>query len=172
MATDVVVDLQVIGLTSTGEPVEYELVHEKVYEPDATEYTGKADICTMYFDALPEQIPLMDEVVRIVTEAMVENVIANDGTMLRLRIYSAKGEWYNSKWKVEATIHGSPFPWAIVIPLIVIAVIALSFVLISWNVKEMDWTGKAVIGLGLGIILLLLLFAMAGKGKKVKKTGG
>ena len=93
MAYEVSVDLQVIGLPEGEEPVTYELVYEKLYEPEASTYAGEAEEATIYFDGFPEQIPGLDLVTEKVTAAVVEHILANDGTMLRLRIYRGTGEW-------------------------------------------------------------------------------
>lgn len=163
---------QALYLEGAGVPaeIEYELVHEKLYEPEASEYVGKAEECTMFFDALPEQLPGMDTLTRIITEAIVENIVLHDGVMLRIRIYNAKGEWYNSKWKVEAAVHSSPFPWAVVIPLILVAVIVIGLTLISHNVKDLDWGKAALVGLGAGLLILLIAAALGGRKKKKKEA--
>ncbi len=168
MAYEVSVDLQVVGLPEGEEPVTYELVHEQLYEPEASTYVGKAEEATLYFDGFPEQIPGLDLVTEKVTEAVVEHILANDGTMLRLRIYRGAGAWYNSKWKVVFAIHASPFPWAIVIPLIVALLILIGLAYIAHSVKTMDWGEKAIFGGAMGIVLILLVLALAG-GAKVKK---
>ncbi|MBA7523837.1 hypothetical protein ES705_15971 [subsurface metagenome] len=164
--TDVSVDLQVVGLPEGEEPVEYELVHEELYEPEASTYVGTAEEVTIYFDALPEQIPGLDLITQKVLEAVASNIIANDGVMLRLQIYRGKGAWYNSKWKVAAAIHSSPFAWAVVIPLIVVLLIVIGFAYITHQVKTMDWGEKAIFG-GIGILLILILLAGAFGGKKI-----
>ncbi|MBA7606774.1 hypothetical protein ES703_13924 [subsurface metagenome] len=148
--------------------VTYELVYEKLYEPEASTYAGKAEEATIYFDSLPEQIPGLDFITQKVLAAVAPNIINNGGTMLRLRIYQGKGEWYNAKWKVAAAIHSSPFPWAVVIPLIVALLIVISFAYITHQVKSMDWGEKAIVG-GIGILVILLILAMAAGGKVEKK---
>ncbi|MBA7631801.1 hypothetical protein ES703_39337 [subsurface metagenome] len=153
------------------EPVVYELVHEHLYEPAASAYNGQAEVATLYFDAPPEQIPGLDLIITTVMEAMAEPIIANDGTMLRLKIWRATGEWYNSKWKVEAVIHASPFPWAIVIPLIIALLIVIGFAYITHQVKTMSWGAQAVMGMGIGLLILIVIAAMAFGGKK-KVEGG
>ena len=164
--TDVSVDLQVVGLPEAEEPVTYDLVYEELYEPEASTYVGKAEEATIYFDAFPEQIPGLDLITQKITEAVVEKILANDGTMLRLQIYRGTGAWYNSKWKVAFAIHSTPFPWAVVIPLIVALLIVIGFAYITHSVKDMDWGEKAIVGLGLGIVLILLILALAGGVKK------
>ena len=72
----------------------------------------------------------------------------------------------NSKWKVAFAIHSTPFPWAVVIPLIVALLIVIGFAYITHQVKTMDWGEKAIVG-GLGILLIVILVAMAVGGKKV-----
>ena len=167
--TEVSVDLQVVGLTEQGEPVTYELVFEELYEPEASTYAGKAEEATIYFDGLPEQIPGLDLITEKVTQAVVENILAHGGTMLRLQIYRGTGQWYNSKWKVVCAIHASPFPWAIVVPLIIGLLIVIGFAYMTHQVKDMDWGEKAIMGLGLGIALILLVLAIAGGAKAKKK---
>ncbi|MBA7642641.1 hypothetical protein ES703_50341 [subsurface metagenome] len=169
MAYEVSVDLQVFGLPEE-KPVTYELVYEELYEPEASTYVGKAEEATLYFDGFPEQIPGLDLVTQKVTEAVVEQVLASDGTMLRLRIYRGTGEWYNSKWKVAFAIHSSPFPWAVVIPLIVALLIVIGLAYITHQVKDMDWGEKAIVGMGLAAVLILLVIALAGRPTK-KKPG-
>jgi hypothetical protein len=164
--TDVSVDLQVVGLPEGEEPVDYELVYEELYEPEASTYVGTAEEVTIYFDALPEQIPGLDLITQRVLEAVAPNIIDNGGVMLRLQIFRGKGEWYNSKWKVAAAIHSSPFPWAVVIPLIIVLLVVIGFAYITHQVKSMDWGEKALIG-GLGILLVVFLVAMALGGKKI-----
>jgi len=122
--------------------VEYELVYEKLYEPEASTYKGKTDVCTMYFNSLPEQIPGINIITETISRVVAEQIIAEGGTILRLRIYNAKGEWYNSRWKIEVAVHGSPFAWAVVIPLIIILLIVIGFAYIMHKVEEIDW-GKA-----------------------------
>lgn len=168
MVTPVSVDLQVVGLPEGPEPVTYELVHDQLYEPEASTYVGKAEEATIYFDGFPEQIPGLDLVTEKVAAAVVEHVLANDGTMLRLKIYRGTGTWFNSKWKVAFTIHASPFPWAVVIPLIVVLLIVIGLAYITHSVKDMDWGEKAIVGMGLGIALILLVLALAG-GQRAKK---
>lgn len=158
------VDLEVTGKAEAE--VTYELVYEKRYEPQASTYVGKAEEATMYFDSLPEQIPGLDFITEQVLAAVVPNIINNGGTMLRLRIYRGKGEGYNSKWKVACAIHASPFPWAVVIPLIVVLLIVIGFAYITHQVKTMDWGEKAIMG-GIGILLILILLAGAFGGKKL-----
>ncbi len=164
------VDLEVTGKAEAE--VTYELVYEKRYEPDASTYVGKAEEATMYFDSLPEQIPGLDFIIQKVLAAVVPAIVNNGGTMLRLRIYRGKGEWYNAKWKVACAIHSSPFPWAVVIPLIVVLLIVIGFAYITHQVKTMDWGEKAIMG-GIGILLILILLAGAFGGKKLaeKKKG-
>jgi len=170
MPTDVVVSLEVVGVAEGVEPepgVEYEKVFEKLYEPEATTYVGKAEVATIYFNAPPEQLPLLDEVVTAITEAVAEHIIANQGSLLKLVIYRGAGAWYNSKWKVEITAHGSPIAWAIIIPFICAALIAIAFAFTSYQVKDMDWGARLAVGAGLGIVLLLVLLA-SGQRRKEK----
>ncbi|MBA7606756.1 hypothetical protein ES703_13906 [subsurface metagenome] len=158
------VDLEVSGKAEAE--VTYELVYEKLYEPEASTYAGKAEEATMYFDSLPEQIPGLDFITEKVLAAVAPVIIDNGGTMLRLQIYRGKGEWYNSKWKVAAAMHASPFPWAVVIPLVVALLIVIGFAYITHQVKTMDWGEKAIIA-GMGILLVLVLLAGAFGGKKI-----
>ena len=175
MPTDVLVNLEVVGVAEVVEPepgVEYENVFEKLYEPEASTYVGKAGVATIYFNAPPEQLPLMDAIVPTITKAVAEHIIANQGSLLKLVIYRATGAWYNSKWKVEITAHGSPFAWSIVIPFICLALIAIAFAFISYQVKDMEWgVGAALgvgLGVGLGLVILLVLFAAGGTPRKEK----
>ncbi|MBA7526223.1 hypothetical protein ES705_18384 [subsurface metagenome] len=160
------VDLELIGKAEAE--VTYELVHEKLYEPEASTYAGAAEEVSIYFDSLPEEIPGLDFIIQKVLAAVAPNILASGGTMLRLRIYRGKGEWYNSKWKITAAIHASPFPWAVVIPLIVALLIVIGFAYITHQVKTMDWGEKAIVG-GIGILLVLVLVAGALGGKKLAK---
>jgi len=136
--------------------VEYELVFEKLYEPEASRYVGKAETCTMYFSSLPEQIPGMSTITETVARVISEQIIAREGTILKLEIFNAKGEWYNSRWKIEATVHSSPFPWAIVVPLIIALLIVIGFAYITHEVKEIDW-GKA----GIPVVAIIAGIAAA-----------
>ena len=158
------VDLEVTDKAEAE--VTYELVYEKLYEPEASTYAGKAEEASIYFDSLPEQIPGLDFITEKVLAAVAPSIINDGGTMLRLRIYRAKGEWYNSKWKVVAAIHSSPFAWAVVIPLIIVLLIVIGFSYITHQVKTMDWGEKAIMG-GIGILLILVLLAGALGGKKI-----
>ena len=104
----------VLTVTGGNEKLDFELVHEHIYQPEASNYAGEADVCIMEFTSIPEEIPGLDTVVRKISEVMAQKIEdeTEEGHLLRLRIYRAKAEWYNSRWRVEVTIHASPFPWA------------------------------------------------------------
>jgi len=144
------------------EEVEYSLVLDKLYEPEASTYVGEAEVATLYFDAVPGELPGWPAIVEKISEAVAENIVAEDGTLLRLRIYRGKAEWYLTKWKVEVVMHASPFPWAIVIPLIVILLIVIGFAYITQKLTTMDW-GKAAAAIP-AVAIILGVAAVAGTG--------
>lgn len=165
--------LTVDGLTETGDAVVYEKIYSKRYEPEATAYTGKAEVCTIHFKSLPEQLPLDSVIIGTIEKVVAEKIAEQqEGKLLAIDIYRATGEWFNSYWKVDVTLHASPFAWGVVIPLIIVLLIVIGLVYLAHEVKEIDWTGQVAIGAGIGLAILVIvaMVALSSSGKGGKKS--
>jgi protein-S-isoprenylcysteine O-methyltransferase Ste14 len=87
-------------------------------------------------------------------DALANSAAANGGTMVYSEIYYDPGEWYESKWLVKGTAHGSPVPWAAIViaALVVIGIGIIAYII--HDVKNTTWFGPVAIAGGIGLAAL------------------
>jgi hypothetical protein len=132
----------------------YQLVLDKRYEPEASQYRGPAEQLTVELIGPPEQILPVTWAAQIAGWITTE-VVARDGTPLAVKVWADIMPTWLTKYKVEYTAHASPLPWVAIIAAIAAIAFALGFVLGKWGVKGIQW------GLGIGAFLLILLAIIA-----------
>jgi len=117
-------------------------------------YLGSCEECTFEFSAPPEQIPGMEWIVDQIVKSLKEAVRSEKGEVLYIKVYHDPAEWYRSKWLVAITAHGSPLPWAVIIPL---ALVLIAIIIIAWIIRKVGtkwWFGPVTIVAAGGLAVL------------------
>jgi len=123
---------------------------------------GQAEEATFDVTLPPEELPGVSWFADRITTALVEEV-TGAGQILETKVYFDPASWYDCKYRVIATGHASPLPWAAII-LAALAVVGLA--IIAWilhSVESKPWLGLGLVGLGVGAAAL-------GVGYLVKST--
>lgn len=131
---------------------EWELRHEEK-TGHSWWYLGGAEECTFEFAAPPEQIPGVEWMVGKLCDA-IKAEVEKEGHVLKYQIYLDRAEWYESRWKVAITAHGSPIWWVGIIIAIIAALALAGIIVISYtllHLKDTYWLGPAAIGIGVGV---------------------
>jgi len=171
-------DTKTITLTPTEAPPippEYELVQHTEY-PAAKTFVGVASQCTFTFKLTPEQIPGTGWLGIKVATALADRIADKGSEMLDLKIYEDTTPMLWTNYIVIATcIETSPFPWAVVIPLVLAVLFIVAITFLIKEVKTIDW-GKAAAAIPILAILLgvgvLAAVGIAAATRKKKKKGG
>jgi len=155
----------------TGEiPPEYELVYEYEY-PEAKTYVGKAEECTATLTIpLPDQFFPNNWVIDKIADSFADEIAKEGGQMLDVKIYEDATPTWQTNYRIVATAHASPFPWAVVIPLVLAIILVVAFINLVIQFKEIDWGevppaipwailalagGLAILGIGGAVALTL-----------------
>lgn len=144
----------------------YELV-KRTTTPQGLFYIGQAEQATFDVTLPPEELPGMSWFADRITGALVE-AAAGEGTVLDTKVYFDTASWYDCRYRIVATVHASPFPWAAVI---IAALVVVGIFIIAWilhDVKETPWLGIGLLGVGLGVGA----FGIAHLIKSTRKEGG
>jgi len=152
-----------ITLTPAEVPIpEYKLVQHTEY-PRGKTFVGTASQCTFTFKLFPEQIPGAGWLGIKVATAFADKVVDKGSEMLDLKIYEDTSPMLWTNYMVIATcIETSPFPWAVVIPLILAILFIVAITFLIKEVKTIDW-GKPVAAIPV-LAILLGVGALAGIG--------
>ena len=134
-----VLDEKTVGLTAAPPAVAWELVYQHEY-PRGKTYVGKAEECTATLTIpLPEQLFPNSWVIEKIADTFAEEVAKEGGEMLDIKIYEDATPTWETNYKIVATAHASPFPWAVVIPLILAIILVIAFIKLVIEFKEIDW---------------------------------
>lgn len=115
-------------------------------------YLGSCEECTFEFSAPPEEIPGVNWMVDRIVESFKKTIKSE--RVLYTKVYYDPAEWYRSKWLVVITAHGSPVPWAVIIPL---ALALIAVLIIAWIIHKVSgkwWFGPATIAVAGGVAAL------------------
>ena len=162
-------------------PQGYKLVQSTLY-PEGKTYKGKAERCTFQFKLTPEQIPGTTWIGKKLADSFAGEVEKQGGKMLELKVYENVVPTFWTEYLVIATareaplsplLRAFPFPWTIVIALVLVAVILIALIFVIREIKTVDWStpGGVLIG-GLGILaaaggaVLVIGAIAAASGKK------
>lgn len=141
-------DSRTVSLTPTEVPPGYKLIQHTEY-PSGKTFVGTASQCTFEFKLTPEQIPGTSWLGIKIANAFADKVKDQGSEMLDLKIYEDTTPMFWTDYRVIATcIETSPFPWAIVIVLVlaILFVVAITFVI--KEIKTLPW-GKAAFPIAL-----------------------
>ena len=161
-----------IEVTEAPPPPEWKLVYEHKY-PQGETYVGKAEECiTILSIPLPDQLFAASWVTGKIVDTFTEEMAKEGGEMLDIKIYEDTTPTWSTNYKVVAVAHASPFPWAVVIPLILLILLVVSFIILVVQFKEIDW-GEIPTAIPWAILALAGGFAVVGVGVAVAlATGG
>ncbi|TET41949.1 MAG: hypothetical protein E3J60_03465 [Dehalococcoidia bacterium] len=129
-------------------------------------FIGQAEEATFDVTLPPEELPGISWFADQVTAALVEGA-KGEGQVLETIVYFDTASWWNCKYRVIATGHGSPIAWATVIA---IALVVIGIAIIAWmlhSVESKPWLGIGLVGLGVGAAAL----GIAALVKSTKKEG-
>ncbi len=119
----------------------FELMYQHEY-PEGKTYAGKAEECTSTFTVpLPDQLFPNNWVVAKIAATFADEVAKEGGVMLDIKIYQDSTPLWQTNYKVVATAHASPFPWVVVIPLILVILLVVAITMLVIEFKEIDWGG-------------------------------
>ncbi|MBA7707518.1 hypothetical protein ES703_116392 [subsurface metagenome] len=107
---------------------------------------------------LPDQFFPNNWVVAKIASTFAEELAKEGGEILDVKIYEDATPIWHTNYKIVAIAHASPFPWAVVIPLILAIILVVAFIKLVVEVKDIDW-GEipapipwAILALGLGVL--------------------
>ncbi|MBA7655262.1 hypothetical protein ES703_63165 [subsurface metagenome] len=131
-----------MGAIEVGEvepPPAYELVYHHEY-PQGETYVGPAEECTATLTIpLPDQLFPNSWVIEKIADTFAEEVAKEGGVMLDVKIYEDATPTWSTNYKIVAIAHASPFPWSLVIPLILAIVLVVAFISLIIEFKDIDW---------------------------------
>lgn len=116
-------------------------------------YMGQAEEATFDVTLPPEELPGISWFADRITDALVE-VAKGEGQILETKVYFDPASWYDCKYRVIVTGHGSPLAWT---PIIVAALAVIGLAIIAWilqRVESKPWLGLGLVGLGIGAATL------------------
>lgn len=116
-------------------------------------YIGQAEEATFDVTLPPEELPGMSWFANQITSALVEGA-REEGKILETKVYFDPSSWYDCKYRVIATGHGSPVAWATIIA---IALVVIGLAIIAWilrSVESKPWLGIGLVGVGIGAAAL------------------
>ncbi len=137
------------------------MAYELVYKEETSHglwFAGKAEEATYELTLPPEQVPGVQDMAIQIARAFREEV-SKEGQMLDLKLYYDPASWYDSKWLVKVTGHGSPLPWAIIIVGVIALLVIAGVIWILKEVKDKWWIGPATIMAGAGALTLGIVLA-------------
>jgi len=144
----------------------YELVKNVRYEPEASRYRGKAELCTFSFKLGPEQLFFTRWLAERIVDAFKSVALGKGAKPLALKMWEDKAPTWWTNYKVTLIAHASPIWWAPIIAgiLAVLGLVGIGYIV--HEVKEIDW-GKAAkpLGTAAGVLLLGLLILIGSKEK-------
>jgi len=73
--------------------------------------------------------------------------------MLDVKIYEDATPTWSTDYKIVAIAHASPFPWAVVIPLILAIILVVAFIKLVIEFKDIDW-GEVPVAIPWAILAL------------------
>ncbi len=161
-------DITLSAMGPGGTPnADFKLLQHKEYDAAKT-YTGKASTVTFTFQLGPEQVPGTAWLGEKIAGAFATEIAKKGEQMLDLKVYEDSSPVLVTNFMIVATCTdhvpagaaGSPFPWAVVIVLIlaILLIAAVTFLII--NLKSVDW--KSPLGLAVGSVSLgIVLFGAA-----------
>jgi len=124
----------------TEAPPPEELIYEHRY-PLAQTYVGKASEGTSTFNVfLPDQFFPSNWVVDKIISTFEEKVSEQGESMLALKIYEDKTPTWQTNYRIISTCTDhSPFPWVIVIPLVLAIILVVVIRNLVVEIKDIDW---------------------------------
>jgi len=162
----------VLCIVTEAPPTE-KLIYEHEY-PLAQTYVGKASEGTSTFNIpLPDQFFPSSWVVDKIIETFEEKVNEQGESMLDLKIYEDTTPTFQTNYIIKSTCTDhSPFPWVIVIPLVLAIILVVVIRNLVVETKEIDWSKIptpipwAILALagGLGIAGVATAFAFSRRG--------
>lgn len=174
---------QPVALESGVIPSNARLVYTHQYN---YEYSGQGEQCTTKVTVnAPDQLFSSTWVTGRIADTVRDQIISQGGMPLAVKIYEDTSPTWVTDYYVVITIAppavpagavGFPFPWAVVIPLILAIIVVLSFTWLIMEIKNINWgqpAGVFVSGLGIalaGVGILLLLSAFTNITKKREET--
>ena len=156
-------DEKTVSLAAGPPAVPWELVYEHEY-PRGKTYVGKAEECTATLTIpLPDQLFPNNWVIEKIADTFADEVAKEGGEMLDIKIYEDATPTWHTDYKIVATAITSPFPWAIVIPLILAIILVVAFITLVVQFKDIDW-GEIPAPIPWAILALAGGLAVAGAG--------
>lgn len=125
-------------------------------------YVGHAEEAVFDVTLPPEELPGISWFADLVTDAFVE-AVKGEGEILETKVYYDTASWYNCKYRVIVSGHGSPIAWTAVI---IAALAVIGIAIVAWilhEVKDIQWFGPLTVGIGIGV-------AAFGVGYLIKST--
>ena len=117
----------------------FDLMYHHEY-PEGKTYVGEAEECTTTFTVpLPEQLFPNTWVVDKIAATFADEMAKEGGVMLDIKIYQDSIPLWQTNYKVVAIAHASPFPWVVVIPLILAILLVVAITMLIVEFKEIDW---------------------------------
>ncbi len=141
----------------------FELIKHTV-TPSGLFYIGQAEEATFDVTLLPEELPGMSWFADKITAALVEGA-RGEGVILETKVYFDPASWYDCKYRIIATAHGSPLAWT---PIIVAALVVIGLAIIAWILHEVTGTPY----LGIGLVAIGIGVGAFGVAQLIKSTKG
>jgi hypothetical protein len=158
-------------------PEEATLAYKYDY-PLAKTYKGKAEECTAKVTIFEPVGGFYDTWITEQIASTFEDEVNKQGAeMLQVKIYQDLTPIITADYYIVATVTATPieylafpFPWAVVIPLILAVLLVVSFIFLIMQVKSIDWSKPAAaIGMTFAIAAILGAGALAIMAAKKKK---
>jgi hypothetical protein len=168
-----------VGFESDLIPSNARLVYDHDY---GINYSGKTEQCTTKVTVnFPDQLFSSTWITDDIANTVKNQIQDQGGQALSVKIYEDTSPTWQTVYYVVMTAApapvprgavGFPFPWAIVVPLILAVLVIVTFTWLIIEIKDINWgspAGVFVSGLGialLGVGAILVVSAMGGAFKK------